>query len=165
MNKTGFTLMEVLAVVIIVGVLVSVSMPMYTRAIERSRATEAMNNIKAANDAIYVYFSDKEQCPDKFSQLIVTLPPASGSLASDEIQTRYFTFKLKDENVAKVPGTQGKCPGVLATRSGPGSYSYKMYNPYASSQGKALSLRCEAVTPGDSKSQAVCDSLGLSDSD
>ena len=56
MNKQGFTLTELLITVVIVGILVSIALPMYTRTIERSRATEAMAAIKAMNDSIYAFF-------------------------------------------------------------------------------------------------------------
>ncbi|WP_428038694.1 type IV pilin protein, partial [Candidatus Avelusimicrobium faecicola] len=38
-NKKGFTLVEILTVVLIVGVLSAVALPQYRRAVERSRAT------------------------------------------------------------------------------------------------------------------------------
>ena len=41
--KTGFSLVELLAVVVIVGILASVALPQYRNAIEHARTAEAMN--------------------------------------------------------------------------------------------------------------------------
>ena len=50
-NKKGFTLVEVLTVVIIVGVLSSLALPQYRRVVERARATEAIAELKTLYDA------------------------------------------------------------------------------------------------------------------
>lgn len=148
MNKQGFTLTEVLTVVLIVGILTSVALPKYMRSVERARATEAMVAIKALNDAVYAYYADKEECPTNFSKLVVTIPSNS---------TKNFTFALNSENVAQyIPGTS--CKSVLATRNG-GGYNYTIWNPYTrGTTGKALALQCDGT---NEKSIAVCDSLGL----
>ena len=73
----GFTLVEVLTVVVIIAVLTTLALPMYTRTVERSRATEAMSAIKALNDSIYTYFTERESCPTRFSQLVASLPDTS----------------------------------------------------------------------------------------
>lgn len=156
MKRKGFTLIEVLTVVLIVSILAAVAMPVYTRAIERSRAMEAMSNVKAINDAIYVYHADKERCPSKFKQLVVTLPVA-GTLDSASVNTKYFTFTLGAAPV-NVPGTP--CPGVVGARLNGGDYQYSIYNSYQSVQGKAASLSCAAESD-NTKSQAICDALGL----
>lgn len=164
MNKQGFTLTEVLTVVIIIGVLTSVAMPMYMRSVERARATEAMNAIKALNDSIYAYFADKDTCPTKMGQLVAALPQqgsVSGCTAGDKVVcTNYFQIELDNSAASIVPGTD--CHGILATRKGGGGYSYKIWNPYThGSTGKALALQCAPLDESNEKSKAVCESLGL----
>ena len=51
MNK-GFTLVELLIVIVIVGILVTVAMPKYQAAMERGRAQEGLANLQAASDII-----------------------------------------------------------------------------------------------------------------
>lgn len=64
-NKSGFTLLEILVVIIIVGVLASVAMPQLFRNVERSRATEALSSLGATKMSI-------EACAMQFNNVFTT---------------------------------------------------------------------------------------------
>lgn len=54
-NKQAFTLIELLVVVLIIGILAAIALPQYQKAVEKSRATEAINIVNQLEQAISVY--------------------------------------------------------------------------------------------------------------
>jgi prepilin-type N-terminal cleavage/methylation domain-containing protein/prepilin-type processing-associated H-X9-DG protein len=57
-GQSGFTLVELMIVVVVVGILASVAIPMYQLAAERSKATEADSGLGAIRSAMRVYYAE-----------------------------------------------------------------------------------------------------------
>lgn len=71
-KKRGFTLLEVLVVVIIIAVLAAVALPQYKRAVIKSRFTTVMPIAKAVADAQEVYYLGNDQYALSKADLDVT---------------------------------------------------------------------------------------------
>ena len=59
-RKSGFTLLELLIVVIIVSILAAVALPRFGRMTRRARSSEAATSVGAALTAEALYYADKE---------------------------------------------------------------------------------------------------------
>ncbi|MDD6153731.1 MAG: prepilin-type N-terminal cleavage/methylation domain-containing protein [Elusimicrobia bacterium] len=73
-KERGFTLIELLVVVLIIGILSSVALPQYQKAVEKSRAVEALTMIKAAIQAEEVYYLANGDYTDNVDELDLVIP-------------------------------------------------------------------------------------------
>lgn len=64
-NEKGFTLAELLIVVAIIGVLVAISIPIFTSQLEKAREATDLANIRAAKAAAVAAYLDEEKIGDK----------------------------------------------------------------------------------------------------
>ncbi|MCI5821324.1 MAG: prepilin-type N-terminal cleavage/methylation domain-containing protein [Elusimicrobia bacterium] len=74
MASAGFTLIELLVVVLIIGILSAVALPQYTKAVEKSRATEALTMIRAAIQAEEAYYLANGEYTDDMEALDISIP-------------------------------------------------------------------------------------------
>jgi type IV pilus assembly protein PilA len=63
-NRKGFTLIELMIVVAIIGILAAIAIPNYLHFVSKSRRTEAKSNLEAIYKAELSYFGEY----DRFSQ-------------------------------------------------------------------------------------------------
>ena len=54
-NYKGFTLLEMLVVVLIIGILAGIALPQYSKAVEKAKLAEVLINIKAIEDSVNRY--------------------------------------------------------------------------------------------------------------
>ena len=59
-KSAGFTLIELVVVLIVIAVLVTIALPNYARSVERSQCTFAMNMLKNMRNASLVYYRENQ---------------------------------------------------------------------------------------------------------
>ena len=72
--KCGFTLIELLVVVLIIGILAAVALPQYQKAVEKSKAVQALTMLKSVYQAGKAYELSTGSWPTKFDELAVDIP-------------------------------------------------------------------------------------------
>ena len=71
--KQGFTLSELMVVVLIIGILSSVALPQYNKSVEKARAAEAVMAAKTLVDAAAIYATTYRVCPGGVGSLDVKM--------------------------------------------------------------------------------------------
>lgn len=75
----GFTLIELLVVVLIIGILASVALPQYQKAVEKSRATQALVVLDAIGKAVRAHYMSGGVYPESFDELSVDMSGWTGN--------------------------------------------------------------------------------------
>ncbi|MBN1505631.1 MAG: prepilin-type N-terminal cleavage/methylation domain-containing protein [Sedimentisphaerales bacterium] len=68
-RREGFTLVELLVVVMILGALAMVSVPRMTAAANRAKINACKTNVKSLNSQIEMWYADKGTWPDTLSDV------------------------------------------------------------------------------------------------
>ncbi len=73
MNRKGFTLVEVLIVVIIIGILAAIGIPQFAASIEKAKGGEARAGLGHIQTGEKVYFAENEFYTTNLSDLDISL--------------------------------------------------------------------------------------------
>lgn len=73
MKKAGFTLVELMAVVVILGILAAVGIPQYRRTMERARGAEAYIGLAQINSAEKIHYTVNQEYTATLGNLDVSL--------------------------------------------------------------------------------------------
>jgi prepilin-type N-terminal cleavage/methylation domain-containing protein len=88
-DRKGFTMIELMVVVVIVGVLAAIAIPIYGKYIKNARLTEATGRIGEIVTAAKAYAQENQDASGN-----PTWPPAAGGGVVDLTQTEQFTYAI-----------------------------------------------------------------------
>jgi len=91
-NQAGFTLVELMIVMAIIGVLLSVAIPSYVGAVRQAREAVLKEDLHVMRSAIDSYTADKQKAPQSLDDLVSTgylkeIPVDPMTRAKDSWQT------------------------------------------------------------------------------
>lgn len=102
-KQRGFTLIEIMIVVIVIGILASLGMARYEKTVERSRISEALSILGSIRSAQYRYASEHNRFTNSLSDLDMNVTQSG----------KYFNFSPYSAN----PFGNGDEPIAGATRN------------------------------------------------
>lgn len=107
-NKKGFTLIEILVAVLIIGALSAIAMPSYMRSVERSRAANPMANLSAIAKAQKAYSFGTEHYTDNISNLDISLVDESNGedATGSTFESVFFTYRIYGDDRAVAVATR-----------------------------------------------------------
>ena len=125
-KRRGYTLVEIIIVLTIISIMVSVAVPMYQKAIVRTRESVLRNNLFSMRTVIDEYTYDKQKAPQSLQDLVtegylrqIPEDPITGSNQSWKI--------IMEDALTSVNQTD---PGIFDVRSGSDKTSLEG-TPYA----------------------------------
>lgn len=147
MDKKGFTLLELLVVVLLIGILGAIALPQYFNVLERQRAMEAIGIMSAVEKAQVRYYAINDQYTADFSNLDFDLRSnidiSGDNVTGDTFQTDYFTYRLRDDKI------QAK------RRLG----NFMLITTFGSGEDKISDTCCSPS--GDNKDKDICEIINI----
>lgn len=123
LNKRGFTLLELMIVVIIIGILASIAIPQYIKTIERARAAEAFANLDSIRSAMQRFWTDQLARTGTGTYAGAILAAGAGQLDIDDPNNaafRYFDYSLGGLGAAAFTATATRLSAKTAAGVFPG---------------------------------------------
>ena len=125
-NSNGFTLIELLVVVLIIGILAAVALPQYQKAVEKSRAVQALTLVKSVAQAQDAYYLANGTDATSFDELAVDIPWAiSGNGIGSQKQSKsngYWTLEIGTSGSIISLRLSGKYQGAFFAANRGGIY-------------------------------------------
>ncbi len=104
-NNFGFTLIEMLAVVLMIGILTAIGLPQYRKSVQRAEAMEALVNLKTIFDSAKRYRSANSEAPMNLKGLDVQFFDADSNSKEPIIGNFRYNFNPTYIAACRVSGT------------------------------------------------------------
>ncbi len=105
-KKGGFTLVELMVVVLIIGILITIAIPNYARSLERSKCSQAIQILKDMRQAGLSYYANNETFPS----------PGQESDLEDEVGANFYSDGSNDDWAFSIQTGNDTTLVVQATR-------------------------------------------------
>jgi general secretion pathway protein G len=108
-GEAGFSLIELLIVVMIIGILVSIATVSYVFVITRSKETACKANRKILETAIHEYLSKESRCPQNLEELFPDYIDDRDNFRcpASEVPYEYTTNASRSEYTLNCPNCDG----------------------------------------------------------
>jgi len=137
--RKGFTLLEMMIVVLIIGILSAIAIPLYMKVVERSRTTEALTIIRTLAES--VQRAAKLRGNVTWDNIDINI---EGTLENGSMKTKFFKYSIINEG--------GNQYYILAESAGPKKYAFEKHIH----SGDIFPAVC---VYNDPDGQEVCDSM------
>jgi len=129
-KNSGFNIIELVVVVVIIGILSALAIPQYTKTVERSRQTEALTNLAAIRGAQTRHYLENGNYTNSTTSAALDIDIPTGT---------YFTYTALDNSTTPFVGYVGR-----AERTGTKNPNCGTYNITIAVNGTTNTTDCPA---------------------
>jgi prepilin-type N-terminal cleavage/methylation domain-containing protein len=141
-NRKGFTLVELLVVVLIIGILAAIGIPQYFKAVERSRVSEATQTFTSVKSAEERFLMRTSNYTDNFSDFDIEYKSGASVCSGSTCNLKYFNITLSIAGSAP-----NQTYNIVAARTSPkyGSYNIVYQGPAGTIVGSNATINSDLL--------------------